>query len=178
MLLAGRIAEDEGDESSRIRGKLFSREKYLASLCLRRNLEDAERVHVDVLHTSIVREREELAALRFQEPVGNTVRVRVPPFAPPTFVIRSLRAVLPVFSALVALVPCSGAQEQQIARLLPSTYTFEGMRAALSTGSVQASLLASALALNVVYLAAGAAFFGWMLARVREKGYLSRLGME
>jgi hypothetical protein len=32
--------------------------------------------------------------------------------------------------------------------------------------------------MNLVYRAAGAAFFGWMLGKVREKGYLSRLGME
>jgi len=32
--------------------------------------------------------------------------------------------------------------------------------------------------LNVLYLAAGSLFFAWMLGRVREKGYLSRLGME
>ncbi len=67
---------------------------------------------------------------------------------------------------------------QQVSRLLPSTHVFEGMRQALETGKVDGSLLASALALNVLYLAAGAAFFGWMLRRVREKGYLARLGME
>lgn len=65
-----------------------------------------------------------------------------------------------------------------IAKALPSTHVFEGMRAALQTGRVDAGTLVAAVALNAVYLAAAAAFFGWMLGRVREKGYLSRLGLD
>lgn len=67
---------------------------------------------------------------------------------------------------------------QIIARLVPSTHIFEGMRAALRTGTVDASTLLAALTLNLVYLALGAAFFGWMLRQTREKGYLSHLGMQ
>ena len=67
---------------------------------------------------------------------------------------------------------------QTVAHLLPSMYIFEGMRLVLYTGTVDGSLLLTALALNVVYLAAGAGFFGWMLQQAREKGYLSRLGMQ
>ena len=67
---------------------------------------------------------------------------------------------------------------QWIARALPSTHVFEGMRSALKTGRVDAGTLVAAVGLNAVYLAAAAAFFAWMLGRVREKGYLSRLGME
>jgi ABC-2 type transport system permease protein len=67
---------------------------------------------------------------------------------------------------------------QTMAHLLPSMYIFEGMRTALRTGTVDSALLLTALALNVVYLAAGAGFFGWMLRQAREKGYLSRLGMQ
>jgi len=65
-----------------------------------------------------------------------------------------------------------------VAYLLPSTYVFEGMRRVLARGSMDGRLLAGAFVLNVAYLFAGAAFFGWMLRRVREKGYLGRLGME
>jgi ABC-2 type transport system permease protein len=65
-----------------------------------------------------------------------------------------------------------------ISLLLPSTHVFEGMRAALATGRVDTRTFAAALGLNAIYLAAGAAFFGWMLGRVREKGYLARLGMD
>jgi ABC-2 type transport system permease protein len=67
---------------------------------------------------------------------------------------------------------------QAVAHLLPSMYIFEGMRTALRTGTVDSALLLTALALNVVYLAAGAGFFAWMLQQAREKGYLSRLGMQ
>jgi len=67
---------------------------------------------------------------------------------------------------------------QAIARCLPSTYVFEGMRAALSTGRVDGGALGLAFGLDLLYLAAGGTFFGWMLRQVREKGYLSRLGME
>jgi ABC-2 type transport system permease protein len=67
---------------------------------------------------------------------------------------------------------------QAIAYMLPSTYVFEGMRTALREGTVALSMLVTAYALNVIYLGGAAAFFGWMLSRVREKGYLSRLNME
>jgi ABC-2 type transport system permease protein len=67
---------------------------------------------------------------------------------------------------------------QTIAHLLPSMYIFEGMRTALRTGTVDVSLLLTAFALNLLYLGIGAGFFGWMLRQAREKGYLSRLGMQ
>ena len=38
--------------------------------------------------------------------------------------------------------------------------------------------LAWAFGLNAAYLALAGWFFAWMLERVREKGYLGRLGME
>ena len=65
-----------------------------------------------------------------------------------------------------------------VALLLPSTHVFEGMRQALRGEAVAAGSLAAALGLALVYLGAGALFFAWMLERVREKGYLGRLGME
>ncbi|HEX7251648.1 MAG TPA: ABC transporter permease [Thermoanaerobaculia bacterium] len=65
-----------------------------------------------------------------------------------------------------------------VANALPSTHVFEGMRRALDSGTVDVRSLTAALGLNLVYLAAGSLFFAWMLGRVREKGYLSRLGME
>ena len=67
---------------------------------------------------------------------------------------------------------------QPIAWMLPSTHVFEGMRAVLSTGHIEPRSLAFAFGMNILYLVAGATFFGWMLRQVREKGYLSRLGME
>jgi ABC-2 type transport system permease protein len=67
---------------------------------------------------------------------------------------------------------------QLLARALPSSYIFESMRLLLRTGAADASMLLIALGLNIVYLAAGATFFGWMLQRARRQGHLSRLGMH
>lgn len=82
------------------------------------------------------------------------------------------------FSAVFYPVSVLPPWLRTISLLLPSTHVFEGMRAALATGRVDARTFAAAVGLNAFYLAAGAAFFGWMLGRVREKGYLARLGMD
>ena len=65
-----------------------------------------------------------------------------------------------------------------VALLLPSTHVFEGMRQALRGEAVDTGSLLAALGLELAYLGAGPLFFAWMLRRVREKGYLGRLGME
>lgn len=67
---------------------------------------------------------------------------------------------------------------QKIAYLLPSTYVFEGMRQVLATGMTDTGMLLTSFGLNLVYLAAGALYFGWMLGKVRERGYLTRLHLE
>lgn len=82
------------------------------------------------------------------------------------------------FSAIFYPVDVLPSWLQWIARLLPSTHVFEGMRAALRTGTVDSSLLLTAFLGNIIYLIIGALFFAWMLRQVRDKGYLSRLGME
>jgi ABC-2 type transport system permease protein len=82
------------------------------------------------------------------------------------------------FSAVFYPVSVLPEWLQGAARLLPSTHVFEGMREALRTGAVDPSLLGWAFALNVSYLTAAGLFFAWMLERVRERGYLARLGME
>ena len=68
---------------------------------------------------------------------------------------------------------------QIVAYAMPSTYVFEGMREVLSNGRwLDLKMLMTAFSLNILYLAAGAIFFGWMFSQVRERGYLTRLGME
>lgn len=67
---------------------------------------------------------------------------------------------------------------QKIAYLLPSTYVFEGMRQVLASGMMDTGMLLASFGLNLVYLAAGALYFGWMLGKVRERGYLTRLHLE
>lgn len=64
------------------------------------------------------------------------------------------------------------------AYLLPSTYVFEGMRAVIRDGAFDLRTLGIAFGLNLVYLGLGSLFFGLMLRVVRERGHISRLGME
>jgi len=63
---------------------------------------------------------------------------------------------------------------QPVSLILPSTYVFEGMRAALDRGVADTRLLAAAASLNVLWLAGAAFFFALMLKKVRERGYLGR----
>jgi ABC-2 type transport system permease protein len=67
---------------------------------------------------------------------------------------------------------------QKIAWLLPSTYVFEGMRQVLATGVTDMFKLGVSFGLHLVYLLLGSLYFGWMLRRVREMGYLSRMHLE
>lgn len=82
------------------------------------------------------------------------------------------------FSAVFYPVDVLPVGLRVIAYMLPSTYVFEGMRAVLIAGKTDWTSLLIAFGLNILYLGAGAAFFAWMFRLVREKGYLSRLGME
>jgi ABC-2 type transport system permease protein len=85
-----------------------------------------------------------------------------------------LQPISAVFYPLAVLPPWL----RTISKLLPSTYVFEGMRATLESGRPAMGALVPALALNAVFLLIAGAFFGWMMKRVREKGYLGRLAME
>jgi ABC-2 type transport system permease protein len=85
-----------------------------------------------------------------------------------------LQPISAVFYPLAILPPWL----RVVARALPSTHIFEGMRSTLESGHADFAPLVPAFALNAIYLAAGGAFFGWMMRRVREKGYLGRLAME
>lgn len=65
---------------------------------------------------------------------------------------------------------------QNIAWLLPPTYVFEGMRAALLDGIYRNDLMLMGLALNVVFIVAGFAAFMALLQSARRKGSLLSLG--
>lgn len=87
------------------------------------------------------------------------------------FLVQPLSAVFYPLATLPAWV-------QGISWCLPSTHIFEGLRYALATGCTDGHRLALALGLNLAHLLFAALFFGWMVRQAREKGYLSRLGME
>lgn len=65
---------------------------------------------------------------------------------------------------------------QPIAYALPPTYVFEGMRALLLEDQLRWDLLGWALALNMVYLAAGIAIFMALLRSARHHGSLLQAG--
>jgi len=65
---------------------------------------------------------------------------------------------------------------QHVSWCLPSTYVFEGMRAILFTGQFNASLFFGALALNILYLAVGAAIYFYAFHRARQRGALLQVG--
>ena len=65
---------------------------------------------------------------------------------------------------------------QAIAAALPSAHVFEGMRGALLHGMFLWHEFWLAAALNVAYLALGAAVFGWSVRYAREHGTLLQMG--
>ena len=65
---------------------------------------------------------------------------------------------------------------QPVAWALPPTYVFEGMREVLLHQTFRADLMLQALALNIVYLAAGSAAFIALLNSARRQGSLLQTG--
>jgi ABC-2 type transport system permease protein len=67
---------------------------------------------------------------------------------------------------------------QAIARMLPGTYAFEGLRQLLRGEPVGGGIWAAVLGLNALYLALAAGFFARMFTQARRAGHLGRLGQE
>ena len=67
---------------------------------------------------------------------------------------------------------------QIIAKGIPSTHVFEGMRQVMADGAFPREQLLAALGLNVLYLAAGGAFFHFMFRVARRRGLLTKLGTQ
>ncbi len=65
---------------------------------------------------------------------------------------------------------------QHAAWALPSTYVFEGMRAVLFTGVFRADYFVTAAALDIIYLALGAAVFFVAFHNARRRGALLQMG--
>lgn len=65
---------------------------------------------------------------------------------------------------------------QPVARAVPATHAFTGMRQVLNGGGFPGREIAMTLALDVVYLTVASSFFAWMLRQVRERGLLARFG--
>ncbi len=67
---------------------------------------------------------------------------------------------------------------QVVAFGIPSTHVFEGMRAILAGNPMPTNTLLYATGLNVIWMAASAAFFAIMFASARKHGYLTKLGTQ
>ena len=67
---------------------------------------------------------------------------------------------------------------QVVSRCLPSTYVFEGMRAASATHQMPVDFFFIALGLNLVYFILAGIFFNSMYGAARRSGRLGRLGMD
>jgi len=65
---------------------------------------------------------------------------------------------------------------QRVVFFLPSSHVFEGMRAVLFRQPIPYDLLVNAVALNLVYLAAGAALFLYAFHVARVRGLLLQVG--
>jgi ABC-2 type transport system permease protein len=65
---------------------------------------------------------------------------------------------------------------QTIAWGLPPTHVFEGMRALVIDGVFRGDLMASAIAINVAYIAGSLAVFIFAFERARERGQLLQTG--
>tara|TARA_R110002167_G_scaffold291516_3_gene496315 strand:+ start:1693 stop:2517 length:825 start_codon:yes stop_codon:yes gene_type:complete len=89
------------------------------------------------------------------------------------------------WAAIFALAPISGIYYplsvlpdwlQVIARCLPSSYVFEGMRAVLIEDRFDWDLMQAGLLLNLGYFAAGAAIFLWCVKLARGRALLLQIG--
>lgn len=78
------------------------------------------------------------------------------------------------FSAIYYPVASLPVWAQAIAKLIPSSYIFEGMRKVLLTGEIPYFHLAVSFGLNIIYLAFSFFFFKWSFKKSKEKG-LARL---
>jgi ABC-2 type transport system permease protein len=65
---------------------------------------------------------------------------------------------------------------QAVAYALPTAWAFDAMRAALIDGQIAWHALGISLALDVIYLAIGAALFAWFVEAGRERGLLLQMG--
>lgn len=94
----------------------------------------------------------------------------------------SLAWAVPFFIQPLAAVfyPVSVLPEwvQPVAMALPCTPVFEGMRAVLAGQGMPWNLVWSALALNALWGAVAAGFFGWNLRHVRKTGLLVKVATQ
>jgi ABC-2 type transport system permease protein len=80
------------------------------------------------------------------------------------------------FSAVFYPVSVLPGPLQSVARFIPCTYVFEGMRSVITNGSISPTNFFTPFLLNGVYLLGALAFFQWMYRQSQERGLLTKLG--
>ncbi|MCA1834324.1 MAG: ABC transporter permease [Actinomycetota bacterium] len=65
---------------------------------------------------------------------------------------------------------------QPVARAVPASHAFAGLRTVLNGGGFPGRAIAITFLLDVIYLFVCSMFFAWMLRQVRSRGLLSRFG--
>jgi len=89
------------------------------------------------------------------------------------------------WAAVFLLAPVSGVYYpigvlpgwlQLIAKCIPTSYVFEGMRALLLDQSFRLELFVQALAINGAFMIAGIALYLWAIGYAREHGLLLQMG--
>lgn len=76
------------------------------------------------------------------------------------------------FSAVYYPITVLPSWTQVIARALPTTYVFEGMRSILLNGQFSWEYILKSLVLGLIYLVLAICFFLWCCEKSREKGYV------
>ncbi len=80
------------------------------------------------------------------------------------------------FSAVFYPVSVLPPWMQAIAKLIPSSHVFEGMRAVIGGHGLSTAHLAWATGLNLVYVLGSVGFFYATFAQVKQRGLLSKVG--
>ncbi|MBN1272295.1 MAG: ABC transporter permease [Candidatus Aminicenantes bacterium] len=65
---------------------------------------------------------------------------------------------------------------QTLAKAIPASYVFEGMRGILNSGTFSSAQLLRAFGLNALYISLAFLFFRWNFKVVKKKGLLVRIG--
>lgn len=116
-----------------------------------------------------------LALMVFGTAIGMIVLGIILRFGPGADIMAwGLAVLLMPISAVFYPVDVLPAWAQAIARALPTSYVFEGMRTVLAGGPTPWRDLGLAFALDAVYLTAGLAFARSMFGVLRRRGYVTR----
>jgi ABC-2 type transport system permease protein len=86
----------------------------------------------------------------------------------------TLVLVLQPFSGVLYPISSLPVWMQQVAKFLPTSYVFEGMRTVLREGRVDIPGLVIATILNVIYILFAVWFFAWNFRKSKESGMLMK----